>query len=192
MRGLTRRGIVTAALAGLTVFGALQAASAAIIPVKALVAQILLDRAFDQSVATHRRVKPWAWADMAPAARLTVPRLGVHRIAIDSGSGQALAFGPTVLRASAQIGEPGTIVIAAHRDTHFRFLAKLKRGDRIEVAGIDGKTSAYRVTGAEIVRNDRFAIPADRDDRQLILTTCYPFGSHSHGRLRFVVHALPV
>lgn len=192
MRGITRRGLFTAALAGLAAFGALQAASAAVVPAKALVAQFLLDRAFDQSVATHRRVKPWAWADMAPAARLTVPRLGLHRVVIDSGSGQALAFGPTVLPASAQIGQPGTIVIAAHRDTHFRFLAKLKLGDRLELTGIDGVTNVYRVVGAEIVRKDRFAIPADSDQEHLVLTTCYPFGSSSHGRLRFVVHAVPV
>lgn len=188
-RHANRRGFVTAALVGLIAFGMFQAARAAIIPVKAQVAQLLLDRAFDRSVATHRRVRPWGWADMAPAARLTVPRLGISQIVLDSGSGQALAFGPTLLPAASAAGQPGTAVIAAHRDTHFRFLANLKNGDRVELEGIDGRTTTYRVIGAEIVSNDRFAISAGRSGRSLVLTTCYPFGANSPGRLRFAVHA---
>ena len=86
----------TLAFAGIAAFGLFEAASAAIIPAKAVVAQVLLERAFELSVATHRPVKPWPWADMAPVARISIPRLGLREVALDSGSGQALAFGPTV------------------------------------------------------------------------------------------------
>lgn len=170
--------------------GLARIATAAIVPVKAAAAQILLDHAFAASLASHRPQKPWPWADMAPAARLDVPRLGLHRIVLDAGSGQAMAFGPTWLPGGAAPGRPGGIVIAAHRDTHFRFLERLRVGDRLTLQGIDGKTRVWRVTGAEVTRWDRFALP-DQGGDQLALATCYPFGALGHGPLRYVVHAVP-
>lgn len=178
--------------AGLAAAGLWQAASAAIIPAKALIAQILLDRAFDRSLALHRPVKPWPWADMAPVARLSIPRLGVEAVALDSGSGQALAFGPTLLPGTAMPGERGTSVIAAHRDTHFQELGRIREGDVILVEGLDGRATAYRVDGTEVTRWDRFAVSASRSTARLALVTCYPFGAASRGPHRFVVHASPI
>lgn len=176
-------------LGALCVAGLVQMASAATIPAKAIVAQLLLDRAFDQSLATHRATKPWPWADMAAVARLTVPRLGTTRIILGAGSGQAMAFGPTLLAGGAAIGAPGTTVLAAHRDTHFAFLKDIRPGDRFGVQGIDGTTRHYRVTGTEVVRFDAFTVAADRSGHQLALITCYPFGAMTQGPLRFVVRA---
>jgi sortase A len=178
-------------LAALCLAGLARIASAAIVPAKAVAAQLLLDRAFAASLAAHRAQKPWPWADMAPAARLSVPRLGLSRIILDSGSGQAMAFGPTLLPGGAAPGRPGTTVIAAHRDTHFRFLERVRLGDALALQGIDGETHLYRVTGAEITRWDRFAI-ADQPGNSLALATCYPFGALGHGPLRYVVHAIPI
>jgi sortase A len=177
------------ALLALCIAGAVQIATGVVIPVKAVVAQILLERAFDRSVATGRAQKPWGWADMAPVAKLSVPRLGETRIVLDSGSGQAMAFGPTLLPGAARIGEAGTAVIAAHRDTHFAFLKDVRVGDVVSVEGIDGVTHRYRVTGAEIVRWDQFVVRQD-EGRELALATCYPFGALAHGPLRYVVHAV--
>ena len=171
--------------------GTIQIAAGAVIPAKAAVAQILLERAFERSVATGHPQKPWGWADMAPAARLSVPRLGETRIVLDTGSGQAMAFGPTLLPAGAALGKPGTTVIAAHRDTHFAFLKDVRVGDVVQIEGIDGVMHGYRVAGAEIVRWDRFAI-AEGEGRELALTTCYPFDAIGHGPLRYVVHAAEV
>jgi sortase A len=183
------RGLTRLALVGLGIVGLIQLAMGAMIPVKAVVAQILLERAFDKSVATHQPQRPWSWADMAPVAKITMPRLGVSRIVIDTGSGQAMAFGPTLLPNSAALDESGTSVIAAHRDTHFHFLQDARRGDRVLVEGLNGVTRAYRITGMRVVRWDRFAISPDRSTYRLALTTCYPFGSRVHGPLRYVVDA---
>ena len=128
---------------------------------------------------------------MAPAARLSVDRLGVDRIVIDTGSGQAMAFGPTLLPGAAAIGASGTAVIAAHRDTHFEFLRQVRTGDLISIEGIDGITHRYRVTGSEVVRWDRFAVRPSGAPA-LALATCYPFGASYHGPLRYVVHAVAV
>ena len=186
-RGLAMPLMIALCLAGLT-----RIAAGALIPVKAVVAQLLLDQAFDRGLATHRPQKPWPWADMTPVARVSVPRLGIDRIVLNGGSGQAMAFGPALLPGGAAIGHPGTIVLAAHRDTHFRFLEQVGRGDRIELRGVDGATRNYRVTGSEIVRWNSFSIGAATQADELDLSTCYPFGAQDHGPLRYVVHALAI
>lgn len=178
------RALTNLFLIGLCILGVWLMVSAAVIPVKAWVAQILLDRAFEQSIAQGTRIKPWPWADMAPVARITVPRLGVSDIVLSGGSGQAMAFGPTMLAAR----EPVT-VMAAHRDTHFAFLQHLRRGDRVVVRSVAGELRTYTVTGTQVVHWDRFAYPADPADRVLALTTCYPFGATVRGPLRYVVWA---
>ncbi len=53
------------ALAGLWLIG-----DALYIHAKALVAQVLLDRAFAAEVASGAIVKPWSWADTWPVARI--------------------------------------------------------------------------------------------------------------------------
>lgn len=183
-RALARLLLIALCLAGLV-----RIASGAFIPAKAVVAQLLLERAFGRSLATHLPVRPWPWADMAPVARVAVPRLGIGRIVLDGGSGQAMAFGPTLLPGGARIGQPGTIVLVAHRDTHFRFLEHIRHGDRIEMLGVDGVPRSYRVTGTEIVRWDRFSISTDLQSNRLDLSTCYPFDAVHQGPLRYVVHA---
>lgn len=170
--------------------GLAQVARGLAVPLKAAVAQALLERAFERGLAAHRPEKPWGWADMAPAARLRVPRLGVERIVLGSGSGQAMAFGPALLPGAAGLDEPGAVVIAAHRDTHFRFLQDLRAGDLIELRTIGGALRRYRVAGAEVVRWDRFVLPVPTSDRSLVLVTCFPFDALGHGPLRYVVHAV--
>lgn len=159
------------------------------IKAKAALAQILLDRAFAQSVATGKPVKPWSWADTWPVARIAVPRLQVSAIALAGGSGQALAFGPGHLARTARTGERGTVVFAAHRDTHFRFLGDLKSGDEIKITRDDGVTFTYEMTGADIVRWDRSEIDAGASGYKLALATCWPLDGKFAGPLRYVVHA---
>jgi sortase A len=160
------------------------AAKGAWIPAKAWAAQILLERAFAEGLATHRPAKAWPWADAAPIARLSVPRLGLSEIVLSGGSGEALAFGPTHLPASAPLGGRGTAVFAAHRDTHFRFLERVRPGDSLEVETLGGRTLRYRIVSGRIVRRDLYVPSGD-----LALVTCWPFGATGRGPLRYVVAA---
>lgn len=187
--GIGRRPLVTALLVLVALGGLMRAGAGLAVPLKAAVAQRLLERAFDRSRATRRAEKPWSWADTVPVARLRVPRLGVEQVVLGGGSGQALAFGPTLLPGAAEPGVRGTAVIAAHRDTHFRFLRRLRAGDTIELLPVVGPVRRYRVTRAEVVRWDRFALPAGADAAGLALVTCYPFDAVAHGPLRYVLHA---
>jgi sortase A len=156
---------------------------------KALLAQVLLQRAFAESLATGRAVKPWPWADTWPEARITVKRIGVSAIVLAGSSGQALAFGPGHPERTAEAGERGVAVYAAHRDTHFRFLKDVAVGDEIEITRRDGKTFRYRADGAAIVRFDQSGIDPFSSGQELVLSTCWPFDAIAHGPMRYVLHA---
>lgn len=161
----------------------------AIIPAKAVLAQALLDGAFSRSLSTHAPTRAWPWADSAPIARITVPRLRVSQIVLSGGSGEAMAFGPTLMPGSAGVGGRGTAVFAAHRDTHFRFLKDLQPGDVVVIEDISGGRTPYRVSGGEVVRHDRFGIDRHAVTPTIALTTCWPFDSDRRGPWRYVVTA---
>jgi sortase A len=175
------------AAAGATEFG-----QGVYIHAKALLAQVLLERAFAETIATGEAVKPWPWADTWPDARITVKRTGASAIALAGSSGQALAFGPGHLERTAEAGEVGIAVYAAHRDTHFRFLKDVAIGDEIDVTRHDGKTFRYRADGSAIVRFDQSGIDPLTSRHELVLTTCWPFEAIAHGPMRYVLHAMMI
>lgn len=169
------------------------AARALAVPVKAQLAQWLLQRAWARSAAEQGAlVRPWSWADAWPVARLRVG--DAEHIVLAGTEGSALAFAPAWLAGTAPVGTPGTTVIAAHRDTHFRGLQRVRPGDLIEVQTVRGEVWRYRVGRPEI-RDTRNGPLVLRDDgqRHLALVTCYPFdGLHPGGPLRYVLWATAV
>jgi sortase A len=186
----TVKTIAVWSCAALCATGAAVAVSGAAVPLQASVAQTLLQNAYDRTVETGEAQRPWAWADMSPIGKISVPRLGVSEIVLDAGSKEAMRAGPTLMPGSAAIGNPGTSVIAAHRDTHFAFLKDVRAGDIIEASGKDGEVLPYRVTSMTIVDADKFVITKGQTQNELALATCYPFGSVRGGKKRYVVHAV--
>jgi sortase A len=172
------------ALAGLTLF-----AQGTYIHAKAWLAQVLLERAFAQTIATGRDSKPWSWADTWPVARIEVKRIGASAIVLSGSSGQALAFGPGHVEFTAEAGERGVAVYSAHRDTHFRFLKQVRIGDEIDVTRRDGKTFRYRADAQSVVRFDQSGIDPESDGYGLILSTCWPLGAVTPGPDRYLLHA---
>ena len=172
------------ALIGLILFG-----QGAYIHAKALLAQVLLERAFARTIATGYEIKPWSWADTWPVARIEVKRLGAHAIVLAGSSGQALAFGPGHVERTPDAGERGVAVYSAHRDTHFAFLKDLVIGDEIEVTRSDGASFRYRVDGTSVVRFDDSGIDPLADGYRLVLSTCWPFEALTPGPERYLVHA---
>ena len=172
------------ALVGIILFG-----DGAYIHAKAWLAQVLLERAFDQSVATGEVVRPWSWADTWPVARIEVRRIGARAIVLEGASGQALAFGPGHIRQTADAGERGVAVYAAHRDTHFRFLRNVAIGDLIDVTRSDGKHFRFRADSSAVVRFDASGIDAAARAAELVLATCWPFDAVASGPERYILHA---
>ena len=172
------------ALAGLVLFG-----QGGYIHVKALIAQVLLERAFDEAIVSGRSVKPWSWADTWPIARIEVKRLHASAIVLAGSSGQALAFGPGHVELTPDAGERGVAVYSAHRDTHFRFLKDVTVGDEIDVTRSDGKAFRYRADRASVVRFDTSGIEPLGDGYELVLSTCWPFDAVTSGPERYILHA---
>jgi sortase A len=172
------------ALIGTALFG-----HGAYIHAKAQLAQVLLQRAFAETIASGHATKPWSWADTTPVARIDVKRIHANAIALEGSSGQALAFGPGHVELTAEPGERGVAVYAAHRDTHFRFLRDVRIGDEIEITRSDGRTFHYRADATEVVRFDASGIDAVSDGYELVLSTCWPFDAVTPGPARYILHA---
>jgi len=183
-----RMGLVLASL--LLVLGSWLIGQGLWIPVKAVAAQWLLQRAWAQTLKTQQPIKPWPWADTWPVGRLLVPRHGIDQIILADASGRSLAFGPGQLSGSAQPGEPGTLVVSGHRDTHFQFLQHLQEDDLLSIEWPTEHRTSYTVQELTVV-DSRHARLANQDDADaLILTTCFPFDALvPGGSLRYVVMA---
>ena len=187
MRALRRLTAIALLAAGTTLI-----ASAAYVPAKADLAQVLLERAWERARSGEPNARPWPWADIGPVAVLDVPRLKKRSIVLEGASGEAMAFGPGHMINTPPIGTRGTAVVAAHRDTQFRYLREIKDGDRIVVETADGQRSAFRVVETRVVRAEASGL--DPDDSgptgaRLALVTCYPFDAVLRGPWRYVVLA---
>ena len=191
---MTGPGIKTKAttllVLALVLLGLWEMGSGVWIYLKAELAQVLLQRAWAGTVAGQQNVKPWPWADTWPVARLTVPSKDIDLIVLNGAYGRTLAFGPGYLESSALPGSRGTTILTGHRDTHFRFLQRLKAGDEVLLTGKNQESHRYRVSGAIVVDVNRGPIGQEMEGHQLALVTCYPFDAISPGGpLRYVVMA---
>lgn len=178
------------AVSCLLCLGFWQLGQGAYIPAKAWLAQELMQRAWQRSQEGDAAVAPWPWADTWPVARLSAKGGDVDLIVLEGESGRTLAFGPGHLGASALPGQNGNSIIAGHRDTHFRFLQYMERGDSIVVETADENIYLYEVTDIDVVDSRRGSILLDTESPMLSLVTCYPFQAvEAGGPLRFVVTA---
>lgn len=177
----------------LALAGCQQLAAAGLVKAKAWLAPVLIERAWEQSLArAGAAVRPWPWADTWPVARLRVPALGIERLVLAGDSGNALAFGPGHASASATPGSDGLAVIGGHRDTHFAFLRGLSPGTRLLLQLPDGTWRGYRVETIEVVDASTQALPRLAGEERLLLVTCFPFDAlEANGPLRYVVGARP-
>ena len=174
----------------LLVFGVIQLGDGVYIAAKAEVAQVLLDRAWAETLQGKQKTKPWPWADTWPVARLVLPAVDQEVIILESTSGQALAFGPGRMTTLSDFGAPGYSIVAAHNDTHFKDLDELVTGSTILVETADGRVHHYRVSGYEIIDTRKPLYLTSMPGSQLILSTCYPFDAlTSQTPLRYLVYA---
>ncbi len=177
-------GILLIALAGLMLVG-----KGFYMKAKAEFSQVLLKRSFEAQLQGDTNAKPWPWADFSTEAEITALRIGKTAVVLSGASGEALAFGPARLANTPAPGELGTSVIAAHRDTHFRWLKDVKQGDLLVITRKDGTNLTFRAGTSRIARWDESGINADAPGRNLALATCWPFDATEQGPLRYIVNA---
>lgn len=170
--------------------GAILLSKASYIQAKAVISQLLIERAYNQQVANNQAKKPWPWADTHVSAKLIIK--GKTDYVLAGASGRNLAFGPAHLSSSAIPGSVGNSVIAGHRDTHFAHLEHIESGEHIKLEK-NGITIEYEVVETAIVNEFDAHILAPMDIPALTLITCYPFNDiRPNPKLRFVVRAIKI
>lgn len=120
--------------------------------------------------------------------RLYFPRLAEEQFVFEGATEKQLLAGPGRITTTALPGRPGNCIIAGHRDTHFRFLRNIRKGDEIQVEQ-GGNRYLYRVTGIHIVEPSNRRLLKPEKDSVLTLVTCYPFFYVGPAPKRFIVRA---
>jgi sortase A len=157
---------------------------------KAVLAAVLIDRAWAAHLEDGREHRPWPWADLHPVARIDIPRLGVRRAVLSGASGPSLAFGLSHVSGTALPGEPGNIAIAGHRDSWAAFMRDLRPGDEIRLE-TRSAGQRYTVRDLEVLPQGRIDVVDRAGEDRLTLITCYPFGGLLRSRWRLVIVATP-
>lgn len=171
---------------GITVF-----AYGAYTPIKAELAQYLIQSAWSTSNNTGSPVKPWRWMDSHPVMRLSSDKHDQDLIVLSGDTGNVLAFGPGHNTNTDYPGRGGTTLISGHRDTHFEFLQDISMGDELKLDSIlDNNHYTYKVNDIKIIDSDKQDISISNTQSELKLVTCYPFNTPiAGGPLRYVVSA---
>ena len=162
----------------------------AYIPAKAVLAQYLINNAWNDSIRSGESQKPWRWADMHPVMKLSSEKHKQELIVLSGDKGNSLAFAPGHNLYSYMPNQGGTTVISAHRDTHFEFLQDVSISDVFELTDRNNKTSRYMVSDINIIDSTKRDISIHSNQDELKLITCYPFDAViARGPLRYVITA---
>jgi sortase A len=156
---------------------------------KAVLARILIQRAFARNLENGELHRPWSWADMAPVARIEFPGRSIRRYVLTGGTGASLAFDIGHIDGTAFPNRPGNCVLTGHRDGRFAFLEYLVAGDRVVVRTF-GSTREYRVESGSVVEAGDLTVLENVGDR-LTMVTCWPFHGLTPSSLRYVVSCRP-
>ena len=163
--------------------------NASYIHLKAELAQLLMEAAWQETLTRHAGSKPWPWADTWPIAKLSSHKLEDDLLVLAGAYGSSLAFGPGHMDGTTLPGTVGTSVIAGHRDTHFEFLETLNIGDTIQLQDRFSDWHSYKVDSTEVIdTNVESDWELDLTQDEIHLVTCYPFDAISPGGpLRYIV-----
>jgi sortase A len=124
-------------------------------------------------------------------AKLEIPSIALSALVVDGVDAQTLRRAVGRIPASSRPGEPGDVALAGHRDTDFRALGQLDRGDPLILRTGDGEFR-YEVESIRIVAPQRIDVLTPTDHPTLTLVTCYPFHYVGPAPLRYVVRAREV
>jgi sortase A len=151
--------------------------------------------------APNQPVRP---AEGAILGRVEVARLNLAAVVREGVDAKILGVAVGHVPATALPGQPGNFAIAAHRDTLFRVLKDIQRGDLVSFEAPNG-TYTYKVVATKIVRPTDVSVlrpdggglipptqtVSEDGQRNKLLTmiTCYPFYYVGSAPKRFIVEA---
>ncbi len=161
--------------------------------VKAQTAQLLMETAWQQSLLSNNQKinKPWSWADTWPVLRIELPSINQSSLVLKDASGQSLAFGPGLMTPNLLPGQLGNSFIAAHRNTHFSQVERLKKNDKVIIVDLYGSTRSFNIDQIKIVDSRTEQPLVNTPDRRITLVTCYPFdATEANTPYRYLVSAV--
>jgi len=120
-----------------------------------------------------------------PAIKKKLPILeGTEPSQLEKGVGHYIG--------TALPGEQGQVFLAGHRDTVFKGLGDIKRGQKI-IIRLSYGTFEYKMIKSKIVHSDdRSIIELHAKKDSLVLATCYPFLFVGNAPDRYIIYAEPV
>lgn len=120
--------------------------------------------------------------------RVVIPVIGLSAIIAEGTEPSMLQVAVGHVRGTALPGAVGNVGLAGHRDTFFRRLGRVHRGDLIRISTVQGDF-VYRVVRTSVVPPRRVDVLEDAGSPTLTLVTCYPFHGMGPAPNRFIVQA---
>lgn len=119
---------------------------------------------------------------------MNIPRLGLNAVFVQGDSPKILRHAVGHISDTALPGEPGNVVLTAHRDGFFRPLRDIRAGDTIELKTLEGEF-AYQVDWTKVVSPSEVEVLQSSSENTLTLVTCFPFYYVGPAPQRFIVRA---
>jgi sortase A len=126
--------------------------------------------------------------DPLAIGELEIARLGLDVVMREGVDDDSLRKAVGHLPASALPGEAGNFVVLGHRDTFFRPLRGIERGDTIRVRTAAG-SFVYNVESIRVTEPDWPGAVERARDPVITLITCFPFEYIGSAPRRFIVRA---
>lgn len=126
----------------------------------------------------------------AVLAKFEIERLGLSWVLLEGSDDRTLDKSIGHVEYTALPGEMGNIGIAGHRNTHFRKLEWIRRGDVITIQA-GAEEFRYQVEWIRLFTPDNIYVLDPSHGPAVTLITCFPFEYVGSAPQRFVVRALP-
>jgi sortase A len=122
--------------------------------------------------------------------RFEVPRLKLSYVLLEGTDDTTLDKSIGHVEYTPLPGEAGNIGIAGHRNTHFKRLEWVRRGDEIMLSTRE-RAYRYIVESVRLVMPENVEVLDDSSGPALTLVTCFPFEYVGSAPQRFIVRAVP-
>jgi LPXTG-site transpeptidase (sortase) family protein len=153
--------------------------------------RVLGDEVHDQrdwSIARVSRFQASQGSEVEALGRLEIPSVGISVMLLEGTDDDTLDRAVGRIEGTARLGESGNLGIAGHRDSFFRGLRHIEKGNLLSLATRDG-LARYEVTEISIVQPRDVEVLDPTDEPSITLVTCYPFYFVGKAPERYVVRA---
>jgi sortase A len=178
----------------LTVVGALSLGYCLAIVLGAKFYQASEAREFAKELRLQAQEKAGALSSIALVPKhgvvgsLQIPRIGISLMVVEGVDDSDLKRAVGHIPGTALPWGFGNVGLAGHRDTFFRPLRSIQRGDSITMSTLQGKYR-YRVVSTNVVGPDDTDVLYPTGHDSLTLVTCFPFEYVGPAPKRFIVRA---